>query len=158
VPGLYFYDNQVVEIAAALKPSHRGELEITDVNLEYLRLGQLSVQPLSRGFTWLDMGTHESLQEAAKFVQTMQRRQSLKISCPEETAFRKGFIDRHQLGTLARASSNSYGEHLLGLLEESHRSEETACRHCPTEREDFSSDEWQRKPHLFAGERGLAGS
>jgi glucose-1-phosphate thymidylyltransferase len=140
-----------------LKPSRRGELEITDVNLEYLRRGQLSVQPLSRDFTWLDMGTHESLQEAAKFVQALERQQALKISCPEETAFRQGFIDRRQLGTLARASSNSYGEYLLELLEECHRSEETACRHCPAEREEFSSEEWQRQPHLFAGERGSAG-
>lgn len=116
VPGLYFYDNQVVEIAENLEPSPRGELEITDVNLEYLRRGQLRVEQFTRGFAWLDTGTHDSLIQAANFVETIEKRQGLKVSCPEEIAFRKGFIDADQLTALGKSINNEYGEYLLGLL------------------------------------------
>ena len=117
VPGLYFYDNQVVEIAANLQPSSRGELEITDVNLEYLRRDQLRVEVFSRGFAWLDTGTHDSLIEAANFVQTIEKRQGLKIACVEEVAFRKGFISADQLRTLGEEFTNEYGNYLLDLVE-----------------------------------------
>lgn len=112
VPGLYFYDNSIVEIARNLKPSVRGELEITDVNSEYLRRGQLRVEMLSRGFAWLDTGTHDSLLDAGNFVAAIEKRMGLKICCPEEIAFRRGFIDRNQLLTLAAAFPNEYGEYL----------------------------------------------
>jgi glucose-1-phosphate thymidylyltransferase len=118
VPGLYFYDNQVVDIAARLKPSARGELEITDVNRAYLERGQLHVERFSRGFAWLDTGTHESLLQAAQFVQTIEARQGLKIACIEEIAYRKGFIDAAQLERLAKAINNDYGQYLLALLRE----------------------------------------
>jgi len=118
VPGLYFYDNQVVEIARSIRPSPRGELEITDVNLAYLRLGQLHVDRFSRGFAWLDNGTHESLMEASNFVQTIEHRQGLKIACLEEIAFRKGFIGIDQLETLGRAQPNEYGQYILDLAHE----------------------------------------
>ncbi len=119
IPGLYFYDNNVVKIAENLKPSPRGELEITDVNLEYLRRGELRVQLLGRGFAWLDTGTHESLQQAAGYVQALQERQGLKISCIEEIAFRLGYINGEQLENLASdMMKNDYGRYLMELLEE----------------------------------------
>jgi len=119
IPGLYFYDNDVVEIAENLKPSPRGELEITDVNLEYLRRGELNVQLLGRGFAWLDTGTHESLQQASGYVQALQERQGLKISCIEEIAFRLGYINGKQLEYLASdMMKNDYGRYLIEILEE----------------------------------------
>ena len=119
VPGLYIYDNDVVEIAANLKPSARGELEITDVNLEYLKRGTLKVELLGRGFAWLDTGTHEALQQAASFVQTIQERQGLKISCVEEIAYRLGYIGKDQLKALAKDMiKNGYGQYLLSIIEE----------------------------------------
>jgi glucose-1-phosphate thymidylyltransferase len=119
VPGLYFYDSQVVDIASNLRPSARGELEITDLNRVYLERGQLRVDVLGRGVAWLDAGTHESLLQSANFVQAMEERQGMMISCPEEIAYRMGTIDREQLRKLAVAlNSNQYGEYLLRLLEE----------------------------------------
>ena len=119
VVGLYFYDNRVVGIASRLKPSVRGELEITDINREYLRLGELDVLPLGRGQAWLDTGTHDSLLEASHFIATIERRQGLKIACPEEVAWRKGYISAAQLRRLARPLAKSgYGEYLLRVLSE----------------------------------------
>ncbi len=119
VPGIYFYDNQVVEISEALQPSARGELEITDVNLAYLEKGQLSVDRMGRGVAWLDAGTHESLLQAASFVYTLQERQGMKISCPEEIAYRRGFISKEQLIKLGEELRKSpYGEYLLNLADD----------------------------------------
>jgi len=119
VPGLYFYDNDVVNIAGKLKPSARGELEITDVNMAYLQRDDLRVELLGRGFAWLDTGTHEALQQAASYVQAIQERQGLKISCPEEIAFRLGYIDSDQLKHLAsQYLKNDYGRYLMELARE----------------------------------------
>ena len=118
VTGLYFYDAQVVEIARGLKPSARGELEITDVNLAYLERGQLGVERLGRGYAWLDTGTPDSLVEASEFVRTLERRQGFRIACPEEIAFDNGWINRAQLTELGRALAKSgYGHYLLGIAE-----------------------------------------
>lgn len=116
VTGLYFYDNQVVDIAASLKPSPRGELEITDVNRVYMQQGRLYVERLGRGFAWLDTGTETSLLQAGDFVRTIEERQGQKIACLEEIAFTKGFINAEQLAVLAKGYNNSYGQYLLGLL------------------------------------------
>lgn len=119
VTGLYFYDNDVVQLAAALKPSPRGELEITDLNRCYLERGVLNVELMSRGMAWLDTGTHDSLFEAGLFIQTIERRQGLKIACPEEIAFRSGYITPQQLEALAQPVCKSgYGQYLLALLNE----------------------------------------
>ncbi len=118
VVGLYFYDNQVLDIAAGLKPSARGELEITDVNREYMQRGQLRCQSLGRGFAWLDTGTNQSLLHAANFIETIESRQGLKVACIEEVAFVKGFIDAAQLRGLAAAMKNEYGQYLLERVEE----------------------------------------
>jgi len=119
VPGLYFYDNDVIRIAQALKPSARGEFEITDVNLAYLERGALRVEPLGRGFAWLDTGTHEALQQAASFVETIQERTGLKIACVEEIAYRQGYIDRARLlATAEEYNKNDYGRYLRDVARE----------------------------------------
>lgn len=119
VPGLYMYDNNVIEIAENLKPSARGEYEITDVNLEYLRRGELKVELLGRGFAWLDTGTHEALQQASNYVETIQERQGIKISCIEEIAYQLGYIDNEQLIKLAEENSNNeYGHYLITIAKE----------------------------------------
>jgi glucose-1-phosphate thymidylyltransferase len=119
IPGLYFYDHEVADIAAHLKPSPRGELEITDLNRYYLERGRLRVQQLGRGIAWLDAGTHETLLQAANFVQTVEERQGLMIGCPEEVAYRVGFITRDQLVQLAAPlKHNGYGDYLLRLADE----------------------------------------
>ncbi|MGA7879026.1 MAG: glucose-1-phosphate thymidylyltransferase RfbA [Desulfoferrobacter sp.] len=119
VPGLYFYDNDVIGIATRLKPSNRGELEITDVNKEYLKRGELRVELLGRGFAWLDTGTHDSLIEASSYIETIEKRQGLKISCVEEVAYRMGFIDAEQVRRLAEPmQKNGYGQYLLNILQD----------------------------------------
>ncbi len=119
VTGLYFYDQRVVELAASLRPSARGELEITDINKAYLVLGQLNVEIMGRGYAWLDTGTHESLLEASLFIETIERRQGLKIACPEEIAFRSGWIDADQVLRLAALlDKSSYGQYLRSILNE----------------------------------------
>jgi len=119
VPGIYFYDGQVADIAAGLRPSARGELEITDLNRKYLEAGKLRVEMLGRGTAWLDTGTHESLLQAANFIETIEQRQGLKISCIEEIAYRRGFIGADHLRALAEPlSKNGYGDYLLGILRE----------------------------------------
>ena len=118
VPGMYFYDGQVVEIAESLVPSARGELEITDLNNIYLRRGQLLVESLGRGVAWLDAGTHEALLQAGNFVQTLEERQGMMISCHEEIAYRMGYITKEQLRKLGKAMNNQYGQYLLRLAEE----------------------------------------
>lgn len=119
VTGLYFYDSQVCDIAAGIAPSPRGELEITDVNRAYLERGQLNVELMGRGMAWLDTGTHESLLEAGQFIATIENRQGLKVACPEEIAYRRGYIDASKLEALAQPlKKNAYGQYLLRLLEE----------------------------------------
>jgi len=119
ITGLYFYDNRVVDIARNLKPSARGELEITDVNIAYLQDGSLKVEPMGRGIAWLDTGTHDSLMDAARYVEVVERRQGLKIGCPEEVAWRMGYIDDAQLLTLSKGlGKNGYGKYLASLLKE----------------------------------------
>ena len=130
VPGLYFYDNDVIEIAKNIKPSTRGELEITSINNEYLRRGKLTVQPLGRGLAWLDTGSHDSLLEASQFVATVQKRQGLYISCIEEIAFNKGFIDDVQLLKLAQPLLKStYGRYLKRIATENNKSKEILIYH-----------------------------
>ncbi len=119
VTGLYFYDNRVLDIAAGLRPSARGELEITDVNRAYLELGALEVSVMGRGHAWLDTGTHESMNDASLYISTIEKRQGLKVSCPEEIAWRAGWIDNAALEKLAQPlAKNSYGQYLLGILRE----------------------------------------
>jgi glucose-1-phosphate thymidylyltransferase len=119
VTGLYFYDSQVCDIAASIRPSVRGELEITEVNARYLTQGQLDVEIMGRGYAWLDTGTHDSLLDASQFIATLERRQALKVACPEEVAFRSGWIDAAQLRALAESLAKSgYGQYLLSLLGE----------------------------------------
>jgi glucose-1-phosphate thymidylyltransferase len=126
VTGLYFYDNRVLDIAAGLRPSARGELEITSVNEEYLRLGELHVEVMGRGFAWLDTGTHESLQQASMFVQALQERQGLSVACPEEVAYRLGYIDAGRVRALAAPLARSdYGRYLLRMIAEQPPAETT---------------------------------
>jgi glucose-1-phosphate thymidylyltransferase len=119
VPGIYFYDNSVIEIAENIQPSHRGELEITDLNRLYLEEGKLNVEIMGRGYAWLDTGTHDSLLEAAQFIATLENRQGLKVSCPEEISYRQGWISQSQLAKLAASlSKNTYGQYLQKIVDE----------------------------------------
>jgi len=119
VPGLYVYDNRVIKIAESLKASDRGELEITDINIAYLNRGELKVELLGRGFAWLDTGTHEALQQASSFIQVIQERQGVKISCVEEIAYRLGYISKEELTHLAqKMQKNDYGRYLLEIIKE----------------------------------------
>lgn len=119
VTGLYFYDNRVIEIAKSIQPSARGELEITDINKKYLELGELTVELLGRGAAWLDTGTHDNLLAASQFIQTIEKRQGLKVACPEEIAYRMGYIEKEQLINLAKPLLKSgYGEYLMNILED----------------------------------------
>ena len=119
VTGLYFYPNEVVEVAAGVKPSARGELEITSVNQEFLRRGKLKVISLGRGFAWLDTGTHDSLAEASTYIEVIEKRQGMKVACPEEIAFRNGWIDAERLREIARPmAKNQYGQYLLRIADE----------------------------------------
>ena len=119
VTGLYFYDNRVIDIAKSITPSARGELEITDINKKYLEMGELTVELLGRGAAWLDTGTHDNLLAASQFIQTIEKRQGLKVACPEEIAFRMGYIDKAQLISLAEPLLKSgYGEYLMNILED----------------------------------------
>ena len=118
VTGLYFYDNQVTRMAASLKPSARGELEITDLNRCYLENGELNVEVMGRGFAWLDTGTHESLLEAAQFIETVEKRQGLKVACPEEIAYRFGYVTKAQIQELGSRIKNQYGRYLLQIVDE----------------------------------------
>jgi len=127
IPGLYFYDNSVVDIATNLQPSPRGELEITDINRTYMKLRQLHVERFSRGFAWLDTGTKDSLLDASNFVAAVEKRQGLKISCPEEIAFRMGFIDAAQLERLAHGFSDEYGAYFKRCIEDHHRRQSQPC-------------------------------
>ncbi|MAR01129.1 MAG: glucose-1-phosphate thymidylyltransferase [Oceanospirillaceae bacterium] len=138
VPGLYFYDNRVVEIAKNVKPSPRGELEITDINKVYLEEGSLKVQVLSRGTAWLDTGTHDTLLDAAHFIATIEKRQGLKVCCPEEIAFRLGLIDEDKLHALAEAlRKNGYGKYLFNVLKEH--------ANTPVDPEDFAPERFGRR-------------
>jgi glucose-1-phosphate thymidylyltransferase len=119
VPGIYFYDNRVVRFAESLKPSHRGEIEITDLNRLYMNIGELHVEPIGRGVAWLDAGRHTSLLQASNFVQAVEDRQGMMISCPEEIAYRMGFISQEQLRKSAQSfADNRYGEYLKKLIDE----------------------------------------
>jgi glucose-1-phosphate thymidylyltransferase len=124
VTGLYFYDNSVIEIAKNLKPSARGELEITDINRIYMEQGKLSVAMMGRGFAWLDTGTHQSLIEASNFIATIEERQGLKVACPEEIAYRKGFINAEQIALLAKPlAKNNYGKYLLKMIDKKYNNQ-----------------------------------